>query len=737
MVDQKLKTVQELLNEYPGVYSDKDRKKLDHYYDKADNKQLFIHQLEVNLIRFNKLKKFKENLDRQKKEVQTARNFPGRIDDLESLSQQMIDMMGVEAVRRSQTYRWNTYKDGYGDEVGLNSFSASGGFSADLMNILAQDKPIIHTSLPDIAYQRNLVNAQNYLQDLQKKNQEDRQSLLDKGFYDGQPNIAASTFKERLKAAQNLSRAGFSEISRTMLEALESLGFLTTPSEKDKRYSNFINARNEALAAAVWDLNDKDNKSNIARLKECDNILDGCNGILDQASFEKMQRLIDDHLVKEDEEEKKKKLKALESRLNYLNDEMLGQMDQIKDDENAMWKFRALQLMLVLTPFGVFSFIGLDYMDFLGNILGPLFDSSMSIGEGVNYTINNELDFVGDAASFFGVDEMSQALFDEMPITSDIFSASNHLIDSELGQMGVTLVGNVMQTDAALFAIATGYSIYRLSQELDHREKTNKIIDRNHKELKEIFKDYNESSKNQKIDDFTAYAKKRLKVFQEMYKQTQFLNFLRSKDKNHLDIFDDINFEVNGQRKTLSQIKEDKLNFDLIFDDHNKTSLQNAVDRFLIIDYLLSSDDGVKLSDEYKAAKSLKLQYQDLKNKPQELRSVVESGKFKHDNQFLVEFFKKNIAAIGEDNKPLIERVDKINNLPQQTDQQKESIKADCRKLEDFFIGLDSRGIANLVNDRSYKYKSDDYFAPPGPSMSPYNPTAANGASKTNLRTSD
>ena len=744
MSDEEIrKKIEKLLKNNPGVYSEDEQEELFTQFDQSQDQNRFVKQVESNLKSAATLKRFKENLDRQKKEVKAARDYPGRIEDLEGLSRQMMQMMGVEAVRKSKTHRWSTHRDGYGDAVGLNAFSASGGFKKDLIYILSRDEPIIHASLPDIAYQRNLVNAGNYLKELEEEVTADRRSLLKKGSYqskeDKRSQDSKSEAKRLAQGAKKIARVGFDEISRSMSEAGEALGFLTTPSEKDKRYSNFIKARNEALAAAVWDLNDKDNQSNIERLKECDQILDKCDGILDSDSFRSMQKLIDDRLVPEDQKKKKQKIKELEDRLNELNNQMLAQMDQIKEDENAMWKLRALQLVLILTPFGAFSFIGLDYMELLGNVFGPLFDSSMSIGEGMNYSINNELDFVGKSASAFGVDEMSQFLFDDIPITGDIFSAINVLTGSDLGQMGVALAGNALQTDAALFAIAAGGVIWGLTNEIDHRETTNKIIDGKHKELEKIFEEYRKDTIQQKSEvmdgdgekmiNATKYAHQRLQVFQDMYRETKFLNFLKELDPNKEDdkalfnIFKDIRFKVDGENKTLSDIGNKGL--DKLFSDENREYLNEALKRFMAIDYLKGEDVYKNIAPELKN-RALEKAFGQLINKEGWLDEKSEQVKQDLGNQFLIEFFKKNIGIIGSEYQGLLAKADKINNLPQKNESEKKILQRDCGVLKGLFIEMDAGHIASLTK-RSDKIPNTDKNPsqpPQGPSPNPSGPAA-------------
>jgi hypothetical protein len=214
------------------------------------------------------------------------------------------------------------------------------------------------------------------------------------------------------------------------------------------------------------------------------------SGILDHEEFVRMQKFIVEEIEKEGKVNAKE-MDDFNKKLQELESDMLKGLQGHVDTEDGMWKGRALQIFLLLTPLGAFSQI-FDYMEPLLELLGPLFDTNLSLGEGLgkiassdvlnigNLVFGDDDDFAGHFGSIFDfgdhihdahIDEAIAYLVDETPIIKEITETLKFFTDSEIFQEAIGMASPLMGSLLLKIGIGVLYSCSRAKGEIDHREK--------------------------------------------------------------------------------------------------------------------------------------------------------------------------------------------------------------------------------------------------------------------------
>jgi len=269
-------------------------------------------------------------------------------------------------------------------------------------------------------------------------------------------------------------------------------GIISNSEAVDTRYSKEYNLRKEELFNDLKSRIDLNHSSASNMMRKIIAQLDASNDLIDINSYNGIR----DDILKEiakDEAEYKKRVDKLNDDLQKANSAMLDDIQDHEDKSDEMWKYRALSMFLVLTPFGAFSIAGhvLNYLDPLAEIFGPLFDAHKSMGEGMGDVVTSDkFGFLGDTMGAMKVDVAIETIIDKTPIISQFFDAINTLTDSQIGQNVMAEAAPLLSSPLLLLGIGGSYALSRAPEELAH-SKGKKDSEKKHgKALEDLFTDF-------------------------------------------------------------------------------------------------------------------------------------------------------------------------------------------------------------------------------------------------------
>lgn len=382
----------------------------------------------------------------------------------------------------------------YGDGVGNNSTSWRGGSEEQILAVQNRDTPIIHTRMPPKDYRNIVFDTEVRTLDEIKVNSARLQNFLETGV--GDP----------LTESQKKKLGVRDPIKHVISNVVEKVGDLVhqtvnwagkgiihkSKAADDNRHRNYLQKRSALLAQMAWSMgsSSRDGGAHTRVLKAINDTLEGSDDIMDQAVFAKMQTIIADE-IKNESTATKEEMDDFNKKIQELNKKMLNGLQDKVNTEDEMWKYRVLQVFLLVTPLGAFSVAGqlFNYLDPLMELIGPIFDAHTSLSEGIaSMTTSDVLGPFGKIAKFARLDQGIEIVLDKTPIVSDLLDVVDYALDSNIFQSGMAELAPLSGAPLVFVGIAAVNSFFRFDTELAHHKKTREFINEQEKTLDEEIK---------------------------------------------------------------------------------------------------------------------------------------------------------------------------------------------------------------------------------------------------------
>ena len=400
-------------------------------------------------------------------------------------------------------------------------------------------------------------------------------------------------------------------------------------------YKNFLARKNELISHMLSKAgpNAHDNSFYLRVLQKVNSTLAGSDEIMDQATFQKMQKLIADEIKLEDKAVKAE-LNAFNEKLKDMNDSMLEGLQKHVDEDDRLLKYRFLQVFLLLTPIGAFSIAGsvFSYMDPLMELIGPLFEAGKTLGEGLGDMASSEvLGPLGKITEAFRVDEAIQLFFDETPIVNNVCEIFDFVTDNDFVQNALGVASPLQSSPLALLGIAMAYSFSRADTEMTKYKKDSDYNKSHQKALEEIFKKFekgqeigfekddkgniviaSEGFKNGKHagleERIDRFSRKKMEASKEANHDAKLLSFISENADELNDLFNGLEFKIkdgggNSVAQSMSEIlkSNDKRKLFEILNDENSDAKKEALHRFLLFNAI--QDESKSFSENLKEFK--------------------------------------------------------------------------------------------------------------------------------------
>lgn len=261
------------------------------------------------------------------------------------------------------------------------------------------------------------------------------------------------------------------------------------------------------------------------------------NGMLDKVSFEALTKLIEDEIGQDNSH-----LKEVTKKMNALYAQVFDLAKEKGKESDDLWKYRALQIALLVTPFAGISLLS-PLSPFLG-ALGSVFSNGIAGGA---VEIMRSLGPFSYFVELLRLDVAIEWLFSDSPIVGDIFGVVDAVLTSEPVK---NLTGNILMP--VLFAplvpmvVAGAYSLARIPTEYDFHEKYKKGFAAKEKALNNEIKALLDKEDVRNKDDkwVDGFVNKKINIFEQAFMHESFLNFVKyldahsSREKSRLfDVF--------------------------------------------------------------------------------------------------------------------------------------------------------------------------------------------------------
>ncbi len=571
-----------------------------------------------------------KNVKRQEYEIRRFELKPGQI-KLDDLMTQMADNMtfinedGSYVSNKNGNVSRSTYG---GDEVAASTYivGTQRKLKTEIDRVKYRDNALIHTSMPPKNYRNIVFDTRVSVLDDIKINDNRLRVFLEEGRGDLTPEERAG-IKTRSKTWNRVSN-NFEELGETLHQITEWAGRGVLSSSKasdNKIYKDFLTRRNELISKMLWKAgpNAQDSSFYLKVLNKVNNALDGSDDIMDQATFQRMQKLISDEIKVEDAA-LKAELEAFNKKLNDMNDSMLAGLQNHVDEDDRLWKYRCLQIFLLLTPMGAFSIAGqvFSYIDPLMELIGPLFDAGKTLGEGLGDMASSDvLGPFGKIVQAFRIDDGIQLFFDKTPIVNDLCEVFDFATDNDLVQNALGAASPLQFSPIALLAPAGLYSFFRADAEITQYQKVSAYQESQQKALETIFKEF-EKGKHPRLEDrVNKFSAKRMATIKEANLDAKLVSFVSDPTNSDKldDLFDGLKFKIkdatgNTIDQSMSEILksgDQKKVFEILY-DVNSDDKKEALNRFLLFNAIQDSANStdknlIAFHQERSAAEKKKL----------------------------------------------------------------------------------------------------------------------------------
>lgn len=146
-------------------------------------------------------------------------------------------------------------------------------------------------------------------------------------------------------------------------------------------------------------------------------------------------------------------------------------LDTVKEED--MWKYKALQVLAIATPLGLFS--AFNYLDFMANIFGPMFGNA-GLATGIAEA-GTHIPILGKVFEFFRGDDAIKLVLD-LPILKDVLEVGTDILQIDAVQaVGGEVAPVAINSEILMSMAAAGLIISRLPEDID-RQKERKNVEK-------------------------------------------------------------------------------------------------------------------------------------------------------------------------------------------------------------------------------------------------------------------
>lgn len=353
--------------------------------------------------------------------------------------------------------------------------------------ITAQDAPEVLGSPPTIGYINAVRDAKSRVDSDIRLSDAQIYSLMNRGH--GLGDKERSAFNKRSRVFEGIKNSA--ELLASGVKGVVDFAgkgmWSHRKASEDSRAWKYYDLRNKLLSDIMMKIGPgmKDSTFYLRALNRMNEQFGiSGDGILDHEAFARMQKFIADEIEKEGKVNSEE-MKKFNEELQKLERDMLAGLQTCVGKEDEMWKGRLMQVFLLLTPLGAFSQI-FNYMDPILELLGPLFDANLSIGEGLGKIASSDVLNIGDpifgdnvAGDIFNfgdhihdahIDEGIAYLVDNTPFIKQVTETINYFTDNPIFQETVGFISPIFSSPLITVGIGVLYSCSRLKGEIEHRE---------------------------------------------------------------------------------------------------------------------------------------------------------------------------------------------------------------------------------------------------------------------------
>lgn len=612
-----------------------------------------------------------ENVRRQEHEIRRYELKPGQ-DHVSELADQIKKMVPF----KQNSPWWREKFAGYGDRVPFFLSSVAGGSKEAVSWVQNNNRPIIHQSAPsnfDKVMYRNLVmDAKVTSLDEVRVADKRMEMFLDSGRDSMTKDDARKVMKRAGPVAhrvQNLTEAA----TAGLLAATNAAGkgiLSHSKASEDDRYKKYLAQKNAMIAQMMWTLGSDSRYGTryLQALQKINEAMSGSGELLDEARFRQLQEAIDAEILKT-EGDNKKQMEAFNESISTLNTNMLNGLQKHVDNEDDMWKYRMVQVLLILTPLGGLSLFGgfMSYIEPLANLLGPVFSSGLSFGEGVGSIVTSDVfGPLGDLCEKIHLDEGIAYLLDNVPVLDQFGQVVDGITDNPIAQNLMGAVSPLLSSPLIPLGIAGVYSLFRLDTEVAHYSKVSDFRKEQSKQLERKFEDFHKEVVGDKLKEKIAgFSKIEVDGCRKSSINAQLAEFISKCDNDEIsEIFKNLKLKVdkdpsNKVEKTLPELQ--LAGFDIsspstilnLLYNSSEATRANFVNRFLLFK---------AVDSEHKTSAEVLRDFQDASTSPK-VDDLIKKEQEKVDQQYLFNVAQKGGLITVSDAEKLAQAREKLDDV--------------------------------------------------------------------------
>lgn len=512
-----------------------------------------------------------ENVRRQEREVRFYELNPGSF-DIHKAAQSMQPMMPSH--NPATKHLWHGRGDGHGDHTTSSTFSFIGGTRSEKDAIKTHTTPRYFTSKPDSSWRNILMDLRVECLDEMDVSAKKMQIFLDEGRDTITEEERLGVVRRRSVAAHRASNVVESGLDKVLrLTNWAGRGFISkSRAEEDGRWRKLVDMRQDLTSQIMMKLG-PDAKNGAAWLRALQEVQKRLNhsgaytdeGILGQAQFDALADMVAKTITTEEAANKEAAEKIMQE-IKTMNEEMFKGTKEIVNDEDNMRKYRLLQVLLLCSPFSA----ALAFMNPLSTLLGPMFDASLSFGQGVGSILTSPVwGPLGDFMEVIHADEALSYLADNLPIVSDVGEVFDYITDSEIMQnLGGAVLPGVIGSPITYGLIAGLFSLKRFDTEAKHHTKSETLmkkymgtqslfpfLESQPGEMRKKFQALQEQLAGQPVQKaIEGYVKREMAGLAIAKQHTALSEFLAHATPEELRIFDGLKFPTAGRTTTFSEM---------------------------------------------------------------------------------------------------------------------------------------------------------------------------------------
>lgn len=368
-----------------------------------------------------------------------------------------------------------------------------------------------------------------------------------------------------------------------------------TKAQETAEYEKFMHELNNWIARTRL-LLDKSSPVGASYLKVLDSFYSQMaktgDGVFSEKEFNELQGLVKNALQQADAEHAKK-LENFNTATNEANKELLGLLKDKTKDEDDMWKYRIAQIVLILSPLGMFN-----YMIPVANMLGPILSANLTFGEGLGQVAAN-VPLFGKVVEAIHLDVAIAAVVDNFPILSQVTGAINSVTDTAAAQDLFGAFSPMVSGSPMIpLAIAAFITLRNGEKDVDIHDKYDKKIKEAYQKMQRRFTDLEKSvTGDAQIAQVTGLAKAEIEANVNRSFLNHLVQFIVTAKEEELKIFNSVNLGGKTIMQLKSEGKDGKEIIELLLNDQvcNKDMRSKLIGSLFVYEKIC--EDGMDNAD--------------------------------------------------------------------------------------------------------------------------------------------